>query len=58
VSKSDEAKLAKLIRKNVAKAEALRAPKARKKYDPTLRRDEDPDPDNQAFFSEMKKREF
>jgi hypothetical protein len=58
VSKSDEAKLAKLIRKNVAKVEALRGPKARKKYDPTLRADQDQDPENKAFFSEMKKREF
>ena len=58
MSKTEDEKLAKLIKKNMAKA-AKAKPKARKRYDTTLpldvvvrrlgRRD---------FFSEMKKREF
>ena len=57
MSKSDEQKLAKLIRKNAAKA-AAKAPKARRQYDPTLQHTEEQDPELKSFFSEMKKREF
>jgi hypothetical protein len=59
--KSDEAKMAKLIKQNMAKAEAKK-PKdtKRRQYDPTLRPEavDDNDLDRKSFFSEMKKREF
>jgi hypothetical protein len=61
MGKSDEAKLAKLIRKTVAKAEQKPAKDMkRRQYDPTLppEGESDNDPDRRAFFSEMKKREF
>ena len=54
--KSDEQKIAKLIKKNAAKAAAKE--KSRKEYDSTLLRTEDVDPELRNFFSEMKKREF
>jgi hypothetical protein len=57
MSKSDEQKLAALIRKNMAKAEKPKAMKKRR-YDPTLPPEVDDDPEHRAFFSEMKKREF
>jgi hypothetical protein len=58
VSKSEDEKLAKLIKKNMAKA-AKAKPKARKRYDPTLPPDStDDDIERRDFFSEMKKREF
>ena len=58
--KSDEAKLAKLIRKTMAKAEQKPTKdKRRKQYDPTLRPEgDDSDLERREFFSEMKKREF
>ena len=59
--KADDAKMAALIRKNVAKAEAKK-PKdqKRRQYDPTLRPEgeDDNSQDRKTFFSEMKKREF
>lgn len=55
--KSDEQKIAKLIKKNAAKAAAKEA-RPRKEYDPTLLKSEDVDPELRNFFSEMKKREF
>lgn len=55
--KSDEQKLAALIKKNAAKAAAQQA-KSRKEYDPTLLRTEEVDSELRNFFSEMKKREF
>ena len=59
--KSDEAKMAKLIKQNMAKAEQKK-PKdqKRRQYDPTLRPEgeDDNDQDRKSFFSEMKKREF
>ena len=59
MGKSDEAKLAKLIRQNMAKAEQKKPKdKRRKQYDPTLSTEIDDDPERRAFFSEMKKREF
>jgi hypothetical protein len=57
MSKSDEQKLAALIRKNVAKAAKPKAQK-RRQYDPTLQPEVEDDPERRAFFSEMKKREF
>lgn len=58
MSKSEDEKLAKLIRKNVAKVEKAK-PKARKRYDPTLPADStDDDIERREFFKEMKKREF
>ena len=57
MSKSDEQQLAKLIRKNVAKA-AAKGPKLKKQYDPTLAHTQEQDGELKSFFSEMKKREF
>jgi hypothetical protein len=57
MSKSDDEKLAKLIKKNAAKA-AKAKPKARR-YDPTLPPETtEDDIERRDFFSEMKKREF
>jgi hypothetical protein len=58
MSKSDEQKLAALVRKNAAKvANAKR--KATRKYDHTLPPETtDEDLARRDFFSEMKKREF
>lgn len=61
MGKSDEAKLAKLIKKNMAKAEQKAEIKnKRRQYDSTLQHEseDDNDPDRRNFFSEMKKREF
>ena len=58
MSKSEDERLAKLIRKNVAKAEAAKK-KVQRNYDSTLRSDTtDADLERRDFFSEMKKREF
>jgi hypothetical protein len=57
VGKSDEQKLAKLIRKNVAKVEAAK-PKTRQRYDSTLPPVVEEDLELRTFFSDMKKREF
>ena len=58
MSKSEDEKLAKLIRKTAAKA-AQAKPKARRKYDPTLPPETtEDDIERRDFFSEMKKREF
>jgi hypothetical protein len=58
MSKTEDEKLAKLIKKNMAKAEKAK-PKARRRYDPTLPPDTtDADIERRDFFSEMKKREF
>jgi hypothetical protein len=57
VGKSDEQRLAKMIRKNMAKVEAAK-PKARQKYDPTLPPQVEEDLELRTFFSDMKKREF
>lgn len=60
MSKSDEQKLAALIKKNMAKAEKPKGVQKRRQYDPTLRpeADDDNDSERRNFFSEMKKREF
>jgi hypothetical protein len=58
VSKTEDEKMAKLIKKNIAKAEKAK-PKTRRKYDPTLPAEStDDDLERRDFFSEMKKREF
>ena len=58
VSKSEDERMAKLIKKNIAKAEKAK-PKTRRKYDPTLPAETtDDDLERRDFFSEMKKREF
>ena len=58
MSKSDEQQLAKLIRKNAAKA-AAKKKTVERRYDTTLPRDTtEEDLERRDFFSEMKKREF
>ena len=58
MSKSEDERMAKLIKKNMAKAEKAK-PKTRRKYDPTLPAETtDDDLERRDFFSEMKKREF
>ena len=56
----DEKQLAKLIRKNVEKAEKLSKGRAGKNYDNTLpqKPEDDNDIDRDHFFKEMKRREF
>ena len=57
-SKSDEQKLAALVRKTAAKAASAKR-KVKRQYDPTLPPDTtDEDLERRDFFSEMKKREF
>ncbi len=56
MSKSDERKLAALVKKNAAKA-AKAKKKARRQYDKTLPPETDDDTELRDFFSEMKKRE-
>ena len=58
MSKSDDQKLAALIRKNAAKAAKMKRT-APRKYDATLPPEStDEDLERRDFFSEMKKREF
>jgi hypothetical protein len=58
VSKSDDEKLAKLVRKNAAKA-AQAKKTVQRRYDTTLPPETtDDDIERRDFFSEMKKREF
>jgi len=58
MSKSDDRKLAALVRKNAAKVAATKQ-RAQKKYDSTLPPDTTAeDLERREFFSEMKKREF
>ena len=57
-SKSDEQKLAALVRKNAAKAAAAKR-KVKRQYDHTLPPETtDEDLERRDFFKEMKKREF
>lgn len=58
MSKSDEAKLAALVRKNAAKVEKARERKQKQRFDETLPQDTEQDDELQRFFSDMKKREF
>jgi len=58
MSKSDEQKLAALVRKTAARAAAAKR-KVQRQYDRTLPPDTtDEDLERRDFFSEMKKREF
>jgi hypothetical protein len=57
MSKSDERKLAALVKKNAAKA-AKAKKKERRQYDKTLPPEAEEDTELRDFFSEMKKREF
>ena len=56
----DEKQLQKLIRKNAEKAEKMSKARDGRKFDHTLPppRDEDSDLERDAFFKEMKRREF
>jgi hypothetical protein len=57
----DEKQLAKLIKKNVAKAEKMSKGRSGKNYDNTLPAkpdDDSADVDRDHFFKQMKKREF
>ena len=57
MSKSDEEKMAALVRKNAAKA-AKAKEKTRGQFDDTLPKEQEENTDLRDFFSEMKKREF
>ncbi len=57
MSKSDDEKLAALVKKNAAKA-AKSKDKVRRRYDETLPPETDEDTERRSFFSAMKKREF
>jgi hypothetical protein len=57
MSKSDEQKLAALIKKNAAKA-AKAKQQVRRRFDETLQPEVEEDDERKKFFSEMKKREF
>ena len=58
MSKSDEQKLAALVKKNAAKAAAAKR-KVKRQYDSTLPPETtDEDLERHDFFKEMKKREF
>ncbi len=58
MSKSDDEKLAKLVRKNAAKAAQVKKT-VQRRYDTTLPPETtDDDIERRDFFSEMKKREF
>lgn len=57
MSAIDPKKLAALAKKNAAKAAEERK-KPKKRFDDTLPKVDETDPDRERFFSEMKKREF
>jgi len=57
MSKSDDQKIAALVKKNAAKAAKAKQP-TRRQYDDTLTSELDDDVERRKFFSEMKKREF
>jgi hypothetical protein len=57
MTKSDDRKLAALVRKNTAKV--VKPPATlRRQYDDTLQPEPEADADRKKFFSDMKKREF
>ena len=59
MSKSEEQRMAKLVKKLSAKAAAAPKRNPRRQYDPTLPPETtDEDLERRDFFSEMKKREF
>ncbi len=57
MSKSDDQKMAALVKKNAAKAAKAKA-RTRGRYDDTIPQETDDDTELRNFFSEMKKREF
>ena len=57
MTKSDDRKLAALVRKNMTKPPKPAAT-LRRQYDDTLQPEPEPDLDRKKFFSDMKKREF
>ena len=57
MSKTEDEKLAALVRKNIAKAARPKA-KRRRQYDATLSPEADEDTERRDFFAAMKKREF
>lgn len=57
MTKSDDRKLAALVRKNTAKV-IKPAATLRRQYDDTLPPEPEADADRKKFFSDMKKREF
>lgn len=58
MSKQDDARIAKLARKNAEKVVRSKRDKARQ-FDPTLRpRPEEEEPETERLFKEMKRREF
>ena len=57
MSKSDDQKMAALVKKNAAKAAKAKA-KTRGQYDDTISQETDDDTELRNFFFEMKKREF
>ncbi len=57
MSKSDDQKMAALVKKNAAKAAKAKAKKGGR-YDDTIPQETDEDTELRNFFSEMKKREF
>jgi hypothetical protein len=57
MTKSDDQKIAALVKKNAAKAAKPKAT-GRRQYDATLQPEVDEDEERRRFFSEMKKREF
>ncbi len=59
MSKREEQRLAKLIKKNAAKAGGTRKGDRAAQYDDTLRqKPEEPDAETKRFFKDMKRREF
>jgi hypothetical protein len=58
MSKQDDARIAKLVRKNAKKEVRSKRDRARQ-FDPTLRpRPEEEEPETERLFKEMKRREF
>lgn len=59
MSKREEQRLAKLIKKNAAKVGGGKKADRSAQYDDTLRqRPEEPDAETKRFFKDMKRREF
>ncbi len=59
MSKREEQRLAKLIKKNAAKAGGGKRPDRSTQYDDTLRQKaEEVDSETKRFFKDMKRREF
>jgi hypothetical protein len=58
MSRQDDARIARLARKNAGKVVPPKKDRG-KQFDPTLRqRPDDEEPETQRFFKEMKRREF